>query len=241
MISFIIPTRNEESVLQQTLERLRKGLTTIPHEIIVSDGNSTDRTIVIAEKYADRVVVETDPVKRTIARGKNLGAQAAQGAYLVFLDADTCPANPAVFFTKALSLFDHDAELTGLTVRLRVLPEMETIPDRICFAFVNLVHIVMNNLLHLGSGSGEFQMMRTADFQKIGGYREDLVVTEDMDMFYRLAKIGKTRLERSLTVYHTGRRAHAIGWPRLLYAWWMNAVWSLFFHRAYDSEWKPIR
>lgn len=55
MISFIIPTLNEESVLENILKWL-SGFNG-EHEIIVSDGKSNDRTIEIANKYADKVVI----------------------------------------------------------------------------------------------------------------------------------------------------------------------------------------
>ena len=55
MISLIIPTLNEEAVLGRTLEHLR-ALTAFPHEVIVSDGGSSDGTIRIAERWADKIV-----------------------------------------------------------------------------------------------------------------------------------------------------------------------------------------
>ena len=40
--------------------------------------------------------------------------------------------------------------------------------------------------------------------------RSRLAAAEDMDLFRRLSRIGRTRFESRLTVYHTGRRAHAV-------------------------------
>jgi hypothetical protein len=40
---------------------------------------------------------------------------------------------------------------------------------------------------------------------------------EDADMFRRLSTIGKTMIDPELTVLHTGRRAHQLGWPRLIF------------------------
>ena len=50
--SIIIPTFNEESCLGETLRRLRDER---PHEILVADGGSTDRTCEIAAA-ADRLL-----------------------------------------------------------------------------------------------------------------------------------------------------------------------------------------
>ena len=40
---------------------------------------------------------------------------------------------------------------------------------------------------------------------------------EDADMFRRLSTIGRTMIDPELTVLHTGRRAHQLGWPRLIF------------------------
>jgi glycosyltransferase involved in cell wall biosynthesis len=55
MISIILPTFNEEKVIESTLRTLASTLT-LPHEIIVSDGRSSDLTVQIAAKYAAVVV-----------------------------------------------------------------------------------------------------------------------------------------------------------------------------------------
>ena len=86
-ISVIVPTLNEENYIEGCLESISKQ--TIPrdkYEIIVSDGSSTDRTVEIANKYADLVVVSE---KRGIWWGRNYGAEYARGRFLVFIDADT--------------------------------------------------------------------------------------------------------------------------------------------------------
>ena len=36
-------------------------------------------------------------------------------------------------------------------------------------------------------------------------------------MFRRLSKIGETMIDPELTVLHSGRRAHQVGWPRLIF------------------------
>ncbi len=99
----------------------------------------------------------------------------------------------------------------------------------------------MNNVLHIGTGPGEFQMVKASAFRSLGGYNERLVASEDHDLFMRLAKIGETRLDPSLVVYETGRRAHAVGWLRLFTTWIVNGITVTFFNRSVSKEWKEIR
>lgn len=239
MISIIIPTLNEESVIEKTLSALKQKLT-IPHEIIVSDGVSSDATVEIAKKYADQVVVYSGQKKQTIGQGRNEGARVAHGEFLVFLDADCCIENPDAFFTKAAEDF-MDSSLVGVTGPLRVLPHCESFIDKIVFGANNLFIFISNNIFHKGAASGEFQMIRKDTFVKLGGYNELLPVSEDMEMFSRLSKVGRTFFDRNLSVYHTGRRAHRIGWPRLLCLWFINFTWVTLFKKSFLKEWKQVR
>ena len=94
MISIIIPTLNEERYLDETLKSLNQ-LGDLPHEIIISDGNSTDNTKEIAERYGAKMVVWDKPgVRQTFGQAKNSGAAIATGKFLLFIDADVVLKNP---------------------------------------------------------------------------------------------------------------------------------------------------
>jgi len=88
--SIIIPARNEEHNLP-TLLRSLAAQPVKPHEILVVDDDSTDRTAELARQLGARVI-PSQPLPDGW-RGKtwacHQGAQAAQGKLLLFLDADT--------------------------------------------------------------------------------------------------------------------------------------------------------
>jgi glycosyltransferase involved in cell wall biosynthesis len=240
MLSIIIPTRNEEKIIGSILKKLRDGITKHEFELIVSDGGSSDRTVEIAKQYAT-VLELHEKERKTIAWGKNEGARHANGDMLLFIDADIELPNADDLLTKAFARFAADPRLTGLTANLRVLPELETFADRFFFGMVNLDHWLNNNVMHSGSASGEFQMMPKKAFDAVHGYKGYLPVAEDNDMFRRLAEIGHTRIARDITVYHTGRRAHEVGWPRLLREWLVNYLSVRFFDRSHHKEWYEVR
>jgi hypothetical protein len=60
-----------------------KSQPTIPHEIIISEGGNKDQTVKIAAKYADKLIVYNEIKRQTIVHGRNGGARAAQGEFLV--------------------------------------------------------------------------------------------------------------------------------------------------------------
>ena len=240
MISIIIPTLDEEKILASTLQTLAATLT-LPHEVIVSDGGSSDRTVDLARQNGASVVVFSGPGRQTIAQGRNDGAEVARGDYLVFLDADCIIPEPDRFFTRALAHFNNSPNLVGLTVNLRVFPEDETFGDRLVFAIANLGLRVANNVIRRGHSFGEFQMVRQEAFARLGGYRADLVTIEDADMFRRLSRIGRTMIDPKLQVLHSGRRGHQVGWLSLISMWLVNSIVYRICDRAFSKEWKTIR
>lgn len=241
MISIIIPTLNESAYLEATLKNLSDGLKNVKHEIIISDGRSWDDTQSIARRYAQKLVVYQGQKRQTIGQGKNDGAKEAVGDFFVFIDADVIIPDPEKFFQKATGDFEKDPRLAGLGARIRVVPKLERFADRFFRGLHNNYNLFMNNVLHLGTGSGEFQMVRADVFRKIGGFDERIVASEDHDLFMRLAKVGKTRFDSGLTVYEFGRRARAVGWPRLLFTWIVNGISVTFFGHSVSKKWKEVR
>lgn len=239
MISFIIPTLNEEKTIEKTLKCLAEYRG--EYEIILSDGKSKDSTLDIAKKYTNNILIYDKPERQTIAMARNAGAAVAKGEYVVFIDADVLIPDINAFFKKAFENFESIKDLVAMTVRYEVIKEMRTKADALFFGLLCFDFRVSNNLFHVGASAGEFQMIKREVFNKVGGFNEKLAAAEDMDMFKRLSKVGRTYFEKDLSIYHTGRRAHTIGWPRLLSEWFANTVSVAFFNKSASKEWKEIR
>lgn len=240
-LSIIIPTLNEETVIEKLLKNL-KDIHGFDYEVIVSDGKSTDRTVEIAKSLGAKVVENPSGKRQTIGEGRNAGAAVATGDYFVFLDADVYLGDPNRFFARALDNFAKDKKLLGLSGWVRVFPEMETWGDILGYVIVSdCMFYLLNNILRIGSTCGEFQMIKADVFKRLRGFREDLVAGEDKDLFYRISRLGHTRTDPKLLILHTGRRPHAIGWPSLLWLWAKESLHITFFNRSHGKEWKVIR
>ena len=85
MISVIIPVLNESKIIGRCLTRLGEQIG--PHEIVVADGGSRDRTLEIVDTFPGVKWLRCP----TAGRGAqmNHGAEAATGEILLFLHADT--------------------------------------------------------------------------------------------------------------------------------------------------------
>lgn len=240
IVSVIIPTLSEADYLREVLTSLRQ-LGSFPHEIIVSDGGSTDGTIAIARRYADKVTVYRGTARQSLGNARNAGAALATGRYLLFLDADVTLPDPRQFIEELVADFEAHPEITGLTVPIVPTPSYGTWLDRIFVWPLNIWLIILNNLLHVGVAAGEFQMIRASAFHALNGYREDLAAAEDNDMFFRLAQVGRTYVYLRPWAYHTCRRAHKVGWLRLYARWLANGLSFYLFNRAASKEWEVIR
>lgn len=238
-LSVIIPTLNEERVIEKLLKNM-KTIKSIDYELIVSDGGSTDKTVKIAKKYADKVIENNTGKRQNIAIGRNLGAKKAKGKYFVFIDADVFVPEPDNSFNMLISYLEKDKDLLAICPKIRVFPN-ETLSDRIVFGIGSAIFYFCNNILHYGAAGGEFQLIKSSAFRKLGGYNEKLVVCEDQDMFKRLSKKGKTYFETSLCVTHTGRRAKNLGWSKLLRDWVVNYLAYQLFNRSLNYEWEVVR
>ncbi len=239
MISIIIPTFNEERCIADAIKQF-SGLA-IPHEIIVSDGGSTDKTVELA--LPEKVIVVRHPADKhqTIASNRNHGARQAKGDFVAFFDADTRIQDPNAFFSRALEHFAKDPYVAAVTPRLRVYPETETFMDRLVFGEISFNFYLMNNVFKVGAAFGKCQIIKRDMFEKISGFREDLPASEDMDLFHRLAKIARTVYDRNVIAYHSARRARAWGWPKLIYTWNRDGLSYYFRNKVVSKEWRPVR
>lgn len=88
LISIIIPMYNAEKTIEKTICETRKIVT--PCEIILVDDGSTDETLSICNRYAEKDkrirIVETE--NGGVSHARNVGIKAATSEYIIFLDAD---------------------------------------------------------------------------------------------------------------------------------------------------------
>lgn len=72
-ISIIIPTLNEEKVIERTLSQFPQNFCDQYNiEVIISDGGSKDNTVSLARQSGHSVIAHTSERRQTIAEGRNL-------------------------------------------------------------------------------------------------------------------------------------------------------------------------
>lgn len=238
LISIIIPAFNEEKTIERTVRQF--AALAVPHEVIVSDSASTDRTIEVARRCADKVVSLQPGKKSGVSPARNDGVAAAAGSFYVFIDSDTYIPDINDFFAVLLDRFSREHDTVGLSVKIEVTPSVATRSDRAVSFLMNSWFFFLNKCLGVGISSGKFMMVRAGEFRKTGGFDEHLNTAEDVDLFRKLARYGHTRIVWPLAVFHEGRRFHHLGAWRTLFRWMHNSISYWLLGRSSDT-WEPVR
>ena len=183
MLSFIVPAYNEELELLRALAAIRAAAeaSTQPYEIIVVDDASTDATAQIA-KSAGALVVSVH--YRQIAAVRNAGARAARGDVFFFVDADTfiLPAH----VTGARAALAAGCAGGGARVTIDGLVPLW---GRVFVHVFSAFYFTAANL-----GAGAFLFTTRENFDRAGGFDEQLFAGEEVYFSQALKKLGRFRL-----------------------------------------------
>lgn len=193
MISFIIPAYNEQDGIGPTLQALQEAAQSVDEstEILVVDDASTDQTAAIATAHGVRILSAN---KRHIAATRNVGAQAAQGQWFIFVDADTLVHKAVVH--AAVQAMHNGAVGGGCRFRFdRPLPWYGKIAERTISPLYSLARLA----------SGSFLFCTRAAFEAVGGFDESRYAAEEVFLSLALRKRGKFVILRE-SVTTSGRK-----------------------------------
>jgi glycosyltransferase involved in cell wall biosynthesis len=237
--SIIIPTLNEEKLLPQLLDQLfvSKVKNKFDAEIIVSDGGSKDKTLEIALKYAD--IVKTVHGKTNIAAGRNLGAEYARGDVIIFLNGDTLLQDPDYFFEFINKNF-YPSKFLAMTCKVKVFPNEEILSDKF-FHWGYNNYFKLLNVIGIGMGRGECQIVRKKIFNEVNGYNVALAAGEDFDLFKRIKKKGDILFTNDICVYESPRRFRKLGYYGVTWSWIKNGISVFIKNKSLSKEWEQVR
>jgi rSAM/selenodomain-associated transferase 2 len=222
-ITVIIPALNEATVIEQSLQVLSR----IPElELVVVDGGSQDKTVVLAQPYAK--VHVSQPGR---ARQMNFGAEQVEGEVLLFLHADSVlSAEAIVAMKKALD----DPEVVGGSFCLEIDSSRRLL--RLIAALANW-RTRMTRIPYGDQGI----FVRRSIFKQLGGYSEQPLM-EDFDFSRRLKRVG--RVVNLPEVVRTSSRRwdrEGIGWTTV-----RNQILVLLYWMGVSTAWlarwyRPVR
>jgi glycosyltransferase involved in cell wall biosynthesis len=204
LLSFIVPAHNEEAFIRETLRAIDAAArgTGVPFEIVVVDDASTDRTAAVAAAQGARIIGAD---VRHIAAARNVGARAAFGDVLIFVDADTIVTPEVV--DAALARLGNGAVGGGAS------PVFE--PGTPTWARVT-IGLTVSFMRLMGWAAGCFLFARRDAFERAGGFDERYFASEEIHLSRALKRLGTFVILRERIVT-SGRKAHTFSATRALW------------------------
>ncbi len=236
LISVVILTFRRQDDLVRTLQSVR-AQTYEPREVIVVDNNSGDGTPELLARDFPEVRVLALPDNIGCA-GRNRGAEAARGEWVVMIDNDVS--------------FDTPQELDKIQQAIESRPEASVFAFKIVNHFSGRLHL--RDWCHprsfLQFANKEFEtsyfsegmcVMRRADFLQIGGYFEPFRIGgEGGDLCLRMVDAGHKMFYRPEICVRHAMALETRSFRRPYYFYARNHVWTAFKNCTGWRRWKEL-
>lgn len=210
--TIVIPALNEEKFLPLLLQDLAKQ-TIRDFEVIVVDGQSTDKTVERSKTFADKLPslsILTSKIKN-VSIQRNLGALKARGQYLLFNDADN---RLPVYFLEGVRYQLHVRPMDLFTCWF--IPDSTTRSDKTIATYMNII-VETGSLIGQPAAYGALIGCRQNIYRKIGGFDSKIGFAEDTEFVNRGFKKGFSfGVFREPRYTYSFRRFRKIGKIKLL-------------------------
>jgi glycosyltransferase involved in cell wall biosynthesis len=168
-LSVIVPTRNEAARIHGLLASLPD---TVELVVVDASDDETPQIIQLLRPHNTRIIRS----RAHIAAAREIGARAARGEWLLFSDADV--AFEPGYFDRITRYLDSADAFYG--------PKYATTAHTAYSVSFNSGQRLMH-ALGIPAASGSNMAVRRDAFEVVGGFRRDLPVNEDSELFLRLA------------------------------------------------------
>jgi glycosyltransferase involved in cell wall biosynthesis len=204
-LSIIIPTKNEERNILNLLDCLSKQTFT-NFDIIISDANSTDTTILNA--FSHKLSYKTKIVKGGLpAIGRNNGAYNSISDFFLFIDADITIKDNNLLKKSIDIITTKDLDLVTTNISCR--------NNKI----VKFIYFLNNTMQFLSKfdmpfATGMYFMVRKSTFDELGGFNKYDQYAEDYNLSRKI-KRDKFGIINSF-VYSDDRRFKKLGYFKII-------------------------
>jgi glycosyltransferase involved in cell wall biosynthesis len=235
-VTVVVPCRNEQKRIRASLDSLLANKRTYPRdkiEILVLDGMSNDDTAIVLSKYEKLGEIKVfKNKKQTVPAAMNLGIQKSEGEIIIRADAHVIYADDYILQSVKL-LNDENVWCAGGYIT--TLPGTNSLISGIIAVFLSSSFGVGRAFFRTKKYEGyvdtvPFGAFRKTMFERIGGYKEDLIRHQDYELCSRIRlNNGKVFLSSKIKSKYYARS----GLTGLLKQAFNNGMWDAFSHYKY--------
>ncbi|MDT5016767.1 MAG: hypothetical protein QOD39_2927 [Mycobacterium sp.] len=218
-VDVVIPTRDRPTQLASTLSRLMQQNSKEFGVIVVDDGSAVEAQRSLPDQLRGGLAIRFIRNDVSIGPGpsRNRGVDASRARYVVFLD-DDCSAVPGLIARHSAVLADASGPVVSLGPilpprgqRLSVWNHWDA--DRLGREYNRLRDGIRTPAwTHLYTGNAA---LRREDFLAVGGFDARFRRQEDMELGYRLDRLGcRFEFDADATVFHDSSDRSLDGWSR---------------------------
>lgn len=228
-LSIIIVNYNSKGMLKDCLASIQQHLT-VDYEVIVVDNDSTDNSIALCSEFESlpQFKIIRAAENMGFAKGCNVGADAARGEILHFLNPDTALQQGAdsdyekVFLNPdkvyVTPLFNRDGSVENARMEIPFLKE------------ILLWNVSRSKAKYWCRGASV--IISRENYEKVGRWSEDyFIYGEDMDLFYSFWKHNLEIITLEVPVFHYGGGCSQNVWSNLQREIIVQKSFRKFFHR----------
>ena len=217
IVSVIMPCFNQGQFIEEAVESIIAQTFTPVEIIIINDGSTDIETVRLLNHYQKPNVSVIHTENRGPSAARNVGIHQAKGQYILPVDADDriAPtylekAVPILASQPEIGIVYTQAELFGAKTGSFDLPPYQ-FPD-----------ILLGNMIFNSS------LYRKADWEKVGGYNENMVCGwEDYDFWLSILELGKDVFRIPEVLYYHREVANSRS-EQMTQEYWVKSYTQIF-------------
>ena len=206
VVSVIIPHYNGEDMLYNCINSIYNNISINNFEIIIVDNASTDNSINRIKNSFGNVKIISNKSNLGYSQGCNIGANHANGKYLLFLNNDT--EHSKDWIEKLVNFLDSNSGVAAVQPKILNIHNKKLFDyaggaggfiDKFCFPFVKgrIFYTLEEDLEQYNKpsrifwASGAALMIRSEVFNKLEGFEKIyFAYMEEIDLCWRAQSLG---------------------------------------------------
>ncbi len=222
MLSIIVPVFNEEATVEQSISQLADMLflSGIDVELVVVDGQSSDRTVNRLKSLVDKSSLSIKLVQSKKGRSiqMNTGAESSKGSMLLFLHLDSFLPDS---FLQSIKEIEQQQPVWGFF-------KLKLSGKKTVFKLIQTFITWRSCLTSVATGD-QALFVKQAQFESMGGYA-DIALMEDVELSKRLRRFAKPFIPSGYLVTSSRRWQKKGVMKTVLLMWQLRWLYWLGFN-----------